>query len=118
MLVLFEQTIFSSPKARNKTSTAEKMKIRNVKDNQNGKAEYDFNWADTKIERLLELFKLPRFLVLFLVVHTLQNIFRNCIVGTPSPFTKERGVGHESWIQRDGRRFLPRKGRCQKRGYP
>lgn len=79
MLVLFEQTIFSSPKARNKTSTAEKMKIRNVKDNQNGKAEYDFNWADTKIERLLELFKLPRFLVLFLVVHTLQNIFRNCL---------------------------------------
>ena len=56
-------------------STAGKTNSINVKDNQNGRKKYNFNWRGKEIVILLEKLYFSGFFVLFLAVHTLQKVF-------------------------------------------
>ena len=58
-------------------STAGKRNSINVKDNQNGRRKYDFNWTEKEIVLLLEKFYFPHFFVPFHAVHTFREVFRN-----------------------------------------
>ena len=56
-------------------STAGKTNSINVKDNQNGRKKYNFNWRGKEIVILLEKLYFSCFFVLFLAVHTLWKVF-------------------------------------------
>ena len=67
----------SGRKTSNMVSTARKTNSINVKDNQNGRKKYDFNWRGKEIVLLLEKFYFSRFFVPFHAGHTLRKVFRN-----------------------------------------
>ena len=56
-------------------STAGKTNSINVKDNQNGRKKYNFNWRGKEIVILLEKLYFSCFFVLFLAVDTLWKVF-------------------------------------------